>query len=429
MSIELKRLKEERAAIVEKMQYLIDTAEKEERTFNSQERSKWDHLNNQVKSYDTDIKEIERNSPFDNLDELTANEIGNLSALSNTRTSNHQSTWNDKNGNAIHVLPPEKRFSDHIPKERNYGDLTFGGYIRAMVLGAKTESEQRALSESTDSAGGFTVPEPLAAQIIDRLRAKSVIMRAGAQTVPMTSDTLSIARLASDPATGWHVENSLVPNSDPTFDNVTFTARTLISLVIASRELVEDSSNINDALSDAFANALALEVDRVALLGSGTAPEPRGIKNVAGIGSISMGTNGAAITSYDELLDSWQTLADSNSEVPTAAIMAPRTQTTYGKLKDTTNQPLRKPDMIQDLPMLTTTQIPINETQGTATNASSVLIGDFSDLMVGVRSSFRIEVLRERYADNFQYGFMAHLRADIQLAHAESFCEIIGITP
>ena len=75
----------------------------------------------------------------------------------------------------------------------------------------------------------------------------------------------------------------------------------------------------------AFAQATALEVDRVALLGSGSAPEPTGISNVTGVGEVDMGTNGAAITDYDEILDALQEIQDANAQDPTAAIMAPRT--------------------------------------------------------------------------------------------------------
>ena len=67
--------------------------------------------------------------------------------------------------------------------------------------------------------------------------------------------------------------------------------------------------------------------------------------------------------------------------------------------------------------------------EGTANNASTIVLGDFTQMMLGVRSELRIEVLREKYADTLQYGFIAHLRFDVQLAHAQSFAKLIGITP
>ena len=77
-----------------------------------------------------------------------------------------------------------------------FNSLSLGKYLRGMTLGATSDLEHRALSEGTDSAGGYTVPTVLSAQLIDMLRADSVIMRAGAQAVPMARDNLSFAREA-----------------------------------------------------------------------------------------------------------------------------------------------------------------------------------------------------------------------------------------
>jgi HK97 family phage major capsid protein len=109
--------------------------------------------------------------------------------------------------------------------------------------------------------------------------------------------------------------------------------------------------------------------------------------------------------------------------------MTPRTVVAFDKLKDTTNQPMRRPASIEKLPFMTTTAMPTNETQGSASTASTILIGNFAELMLGIRTSLRIEVLKERYAKFLQYAFIAHLRLDVQLAHPASFVKLIGVIP
>lgn len=307
--------------------------------------------------------------------------------------------------------------------------LSFPDMIRALALGAKTPAEKRALSEGTNSAGGYTVPDILSAELIDRLRAASTVFKAGARTVPLTSDVTYMARLATDPVPAWRSENAAVAESDPTFERVTFTPRSLSVLVKVSRELLEDSVNVHEALMRAFAESLAGEVDRVALIGSGTAPEPQGIFGTTGIGSVSMGANGAALASFNPILDGLYELAVDNAADATAAVMHPRTSTAFAKLVDANSQPLQKPSAIASLPFLSTTRVPITQTQGTATNASSVILGDFTQCMIGVRTSMSVETLKERYSDNMQIGFLAHLRADVQVTHPESFAKIIGIIP
>jgi hypothetical protein len=38
-------------------------------------------------------------------------------------------------------------------------------------------------------------------------------------------------------------------------------------------------------------------------------------------------------------------------------------------------------------------------------------------------------VLRELCAASYQYGFVASMRAGLQLAHQAAFCKLTGITP
>lgn len=109
--------------------------------------------------------------------------------------------------------------------------------------------------------------------------------------------------------------------------------------------------------------------------------------------------------------------------------MHPRTQRDIRKQKASDSQPLQWNADAARIPRLTTTSIPINETQGTATDASSIILGHFPHMIVGLRSGLRIELLKERYGENLQYGFLSWMRGDMQLAHKASFARIKGITP
>ena len=353
---------------------------------------------------------------------------GSLAKLGGRPDSSDQ--WRNGEGRGehrVHVLTREQRFADHI-EHAEQSEVSFGGYVRAMILGARNEAERRALSEGSDSAGGFTVATQMSAQIIDAMRAQTTVIRAGAKTVPMITDKLSIARLDSDPTATWHAENAAdFSDSSPTFSRVQLQARTLVALVKCSREVLEDSTNIESALRNAFAQAMALELDRVALLGTGAANEPRGVANFPNANQVSMGTNGAVVSGYDNLIDGLYELQLDNAGDPTAAIMHPRIFRDFAKLKDGQGLPMRRPEVVTNLPFLTTTQIPINDTHGTATTASRIFLGDYARLLIGIRTSLRIELLKERYAENFQYGMLAYLRADVAAERDQRFCVIKGV--
>lgn len=307
---------------------------------------------------------------------------------------------------------------------RDYRGLTTGDFLKAMIVGPSNDMEKRALSEGTDSAGGYTVPDVLSARLIDHMRSASVVMKAGAQTIPLSSDVNYIAKLLTDPAPAWRAENAAIAESDPTFGRVTLTARSLGVIVKVSRELLEDTLNIGTALPNIIAVAMAAELDRVALLGSGTAPEPRGVANFSGLTSNTFA--GGALTAYRDLMLARRALMGANVQL-NGFIMHSRDESSIVSTLDGNGQPVLPPPVLETVPMHISNKIPTNG--GVGTNESSIFAGDWTKLLIGIRHNIRIEVLKERYATENQYAFVAVLRADVAAEHEAAFTVLEGITP
>lgn len=418
-------LLQDRALVVDEMKTLNNLVESQSRDFTGPEQKKFDKLNcDQVNLKKRIDRMISTDDISNSIDGYTSGGDPVRPSVRGPKTAGEQ--WRDSQGNSAQVYAKsEKVFEPSGGSLQN--SMNVGTLMSAMVLGASSPQVKNALSEGTDSAGGYTVPENLTRQMIDIMRSKSRVVEAGATTVMLGTDTTKMARMLTDPVPAWRAENASVAESDPTFDSVSFNARSLAVMVKVSRELLEDSINIDAALMNALSQSLALEFDRVALLGSGTAPEPRGVANTAGVLSVDMGTNGSVIASYAPVLSSMQQLSSANADAPTAAIMAPRSYYDFAGLLDTNNQPLNAPKAVAALPFLETTQIPVDEAHGTATDASRIIVGDYTQLMIGMRSSLRIEILREAFSDKLQYGFLAHMRADVAVAQPTSFCQMTGI--
>jgi HK97 family phage major capsid protein len=285
------------------------------------------------------------------------------------------------------------------------------------------------MDTSSDSA---LVPTPLSAQVIDLARNQSRIFQAGARIVPMSSKTLDIARVTGDPSAEWKAENDTFSASDVNVDSVTLTAKTLIAGTKSSVELMEDSPNGADVVMNSLAEKLALELDRVALVGSGSGSEPEGLFNNSNVNEVSMGTNGSIIDDFTELSQAYQKVLEANG-TPTAAIYAPRTWGQIDRLTDSESNPLKWPRSWESLQHLITNQVPVNQTQGTETDGSSVFIGDFSQMLIGIRTNLRIEV--SRFAsdstnsawEDLQVWIRAYMRADVQLAHPDHFSRVVGL--
>ena len=319
----------------------------------------------------------------------------------------------------------------HVSGEdhRQGESLSLGQLARAMALGPRTDEEKRALSEGTDSAGGFTVPTILTAALIDALREDAVVFRAGARTLPLESFKNDFARLDADPGVTWHTENTAESSTDITFSQVRFQAKTAMVLTRASRELAEDSVNLDDALFRAFSGGIAGAVDQAVISGTTATTQPTGVLNTTTISTVTAGsTNGHKLTQYSPLVSAYEQSLNNNSPA-TAVVTATREYADLADLRDANAQPLEKPTILRELPMLPSNRMPTNETIGTSTSASSMIFGMWDDCVVGIRSAFRLEVLRERYADSLQFGFLGFMRLDMQLFHPLSFVRLQGIDP
>jgi HK97 family phage major capsid protein len=300
------------------------------------------------------------------------------------------------------------------------------------------------LRAMTTTSGSAVVPQVWASDIIDRARNIAAVLRAGAQLVPMDAKTVNIGRLTTDPTAAFRTEGSTVTASDPVFDNVTLSAKTLSALVIGSMEWFQDSPNVDEVVSNAIAAAIALELDKQALFGGVTTggetgatafnttfptpPNPRGIlaslladASSSVLGGGANGTSQTAASFWNEIIDTIYQPQLFN-ESPNALLWPARMAQFYAKTYDTTNQPMRTPDAVAQVQRLVTNQIPAGFTQGTSTtNMSDVFAGDFSQLIIGQRLDLTVQTLVERYAELGQVGIIAHWRGDVGLARPRAF--------
>ena len=355
--------------------------------------------------------------------------------------------WADsRTGRPIPVLKPGQRMSALVPQAPGSDDpLSLERYLRGLITGrwegAQRERELQA-SMGEGGSGTYLVPTPMSLQIIDKVRYASVMLRAGARTVPMSEASLSMARVATDMTPAWHTELAAITASDMTFERVSFAAQTLAAIGIVSVELIEDAI-VDTVVSDAIAKVLALELDRACLRGSGTAPEIRGVRNQSNVGvdaSTTFGANGSTISgsaptgavAWDWASKAISTLWGLN-ESPTAMIYSARTAGLLDLLRASTGEVLVPPPSVAGLQRFFSNQIPNTLTQGTNNDASECYFGDFSQALIGMRTEVKLEISRTASVGatsmftNMGVGIRAFLRADLQLARPAAFRVVCGI--
>jgi HK97 family phage major capsid protein len=103
-------------------------------------------------------------------------------------------------GKQIPVLAREDQLSNHFRAQPNYGEpeWSIGDFVKnSLGVGGR--------NNVVVERGTSTVPEELASQIIDAVRAKNILIKSGALTLPIEGKT-RIAKIDTDPTAFLHAE-------------------------------------------------------------------------------------------------------------------------------------------------------------------------------------------------------------------------------
>ena len=310
-----------------------------------------------------------------------------------------------------------------------------GRTSRGLLIPVDVLYGKRDLTTSTASgtakAGNLVATDLLAASFIDVLRNKMVLNTLGAQFLTGLNGNVAIPRKTSASSAYWVAENSAPTESTnaPAFDQVTMSPKTLGAYVDISRRLMLQSSlDIENLVRNDLATSIAVAMDGAAVAGSGS-NKPTGVLNTSGIGSVTLGTNGAAPT--------WAMVVNLVKEVETDnALTGSAAFLTNGQVKAKLSTTARQssgvegnfilgPDManLYGCPIYVSQQVPSNLTKGSGSSLSAMLFGVWSDLLIGQWSG--IDILVDQYTGSNAgtVRVVAFHDCDFAVRHPESFAE------
>jgi len=249
---------------------------------------------------------------------------------------------------------------------------------------------------------------------------KAQVIKAGAKIVEMKDNQLLIPQLTALPSTEWKAENADFTGADTVaFEGKTLTAKTLLSIAKISQELALDGHNVETAIEDSMSSAIALAVDNALLQGDGVGANPLGI--IPTVGILSEDVASVAIANYDHFSSAYYKIEAENG-TPNAVILPSSVLEDLDQLKDTANNTLTPPESWKRLQALRGI-LSSNQLAGTG------LMGDFSQLIVGIRNRVMLDVTREA-GDSFsrmQVWVRMFTRLDCVLGIKEHFCKLINI--
>jgi HK97 family phage major capsid protein/HK97 family phage prohead protease len=295
------------------------------------------------------------------------------------------------------------------------------------------KGESRALTGSISLA-----PTAVAATLFDRLRARAVMFRAGIRVLDMpNADSVVYPSITADVAPIFYSEGGTITAGDPTFSSITATPRKLAHLIQVSNEVLDDSTPpLQQVLNDHLLTVLGVKLDAMLLEGDGSAPNIRGLKNVAGIQTSVAGVNGASAT-LDMFADGLALLEAVNIPPENIVIVThPRTVAALRKLKASTagsylwgDPTTATPRPIFGEQVFTTSQLSITETQGSSSVTNSAYLFDRTQVIWVRRQDPQVVLDRSRLFNSDQSELRATLRGDLIVPNPTAIVRITGLLP
>ena len=311
-----------------------------------------------------------------------------------------------------------------------------GGELRGVTIPADVlrrnlhGAERRDLTVGVAADGGNTVAtDLLSSSFIEILRNRMSVMEAGATMLADLSGNVAIPRQTGAATAAWVTEGNAPAESQQSFDQVAMGPKTVAAFVDVSRRLMLQSSlSVEAFVRNDLAMVLALAIDLGALNGSGASGQPRGILQTAGIGSVPLGTNGAAVT-WDEIVDLETAVGNANADVPTSAYLTNAAQ--RGRLKktpelaNTAALPIWRGNEVNGYRAIASNQVPRNLTKGSGTNLSAILFGNFADLIIGMWGGLDLLVDPFTSSTTGTTRFVAMQDVDAAVRRVASFAAIV----
>jgi len=287
---------------------------------------------------------------------------------------------------------------------------------------------RNAMSTTTTTEGGYTVPSEIAAMVVDALKAfggmrqiARIINTAGGNSLnfPTSDGTSEVGAIVA--------ENTAASTGEITFGTVAVNPYKYSSNKIAIPwELIQDSAiDVVGFVTNRLATRLARITNQHYTTGTGSS-QPYGVMARAATGKT--GTTGQTLTViYDDLIDLIHSVNSAHRGAGARFMLRDTSVAVIRKLKDTTGRPIWNPGDAEGIAGGTPATIAgyaytVNDdVAAMAANAKSIAFGDFSQFVI--RDVNGVDIRRfddSAFALNGQVGFCGWMRTGSNLLDTAS---------
>lgn len=301
-----------------------------------------------------------------------------------------------------------------------------------LAMGGRAAAERRALTsgaQGTTPNGAALVPTVVRGDLlIDALRANLVLSKLGVTYLTDLRGNISVPRVATGTSVGWFGENQPIPDTDMALESVGLQVKHVGAISEYSRAMLLNSTpDVDVLLRNDMMRALAVEIERAALAGSGDGIQPRGILSTAGVKQVQMGDGltWAGVLALAAALDNANVPMTSPGFVGNGLIRARAmaSQTVPGVASPFI---MSAPDSLAGVPFALTNIVPVTPaTTGTGAHParSTLVYGSWDALLVGVWDA--LDLTSNPYSDTAYRKGSVQIRiiadVDVAVRHPEAF--------
>jgi HK97 family phage major capsid protein len=294
----------------------------------------------------------------------------------------------------------------------------------------------RDLNTGAAAAGGNLLGKDIGTAV-GWLRPGSTVLLAGATSIEGLTGNFAVPRFSAGGTVQLIGEGAAAAETDPAFDQVVLTPKTVSGFVDYSRKLglqtADRKGGIAGIIAADLSDAIGSMVDAMALAGSGAANEPTGILNTVGVGSVPLGVNGGPMT-WDAVADVEYAVGAENGTRgalgyvtnPKVKRQLQKTQVLASGLPIWSRQAGQ--ETIAGTPAWATTNVPNDLVKGTSNNCSALIYGNWANVVLGLWGR-GLELIVNPYSQSTSgtVRITALLDFDVALRRAATFAVVSDI--
>lgn len=429
-------LRQQRAAVQQKIDALLDTAETEKRSMTAEEVEQMKTLRTERDAFDPQIEaevmieeekrnKMQRNAAPAFVQNPDKGEQRTKAQIA--KDFSFRKIIADKvSGKPIEGLEREM-WQEGEKEAREAGKVIEGVALPGFLVGKPKGAAEKRANDLTvaDAAYAGNLVQDTIGEVVEYLYPRTVLRDLGVTFISGLRDGFDLINQDGAGTATWEGEVDANAETNPTVAKTAVRPKRLGAYTVFSKQLVNQAVvDVEAWVRNDLGVAVGQALEVAAINGSGSAPIPRGVLNISGIGDVAGGTNGAVPT-WANMVGLETAINAANGPMGRRAYLT--TPGVNGLLKTVKKDAgsgifVNENGSVNGYPMLFTSNVPSTLDKGTSTGVChAILFGNWEELYMLQWGGIDLVVNPYSLDTTSQVRVTINSWWDIAVRHKESF--------